>query len=84
VQPVGAVIKTPLQPAGPFVELTNENKKLVGRGIDPGGEIDDGFVQLIDGEVAVGDVGERGHGVFLDWVAGKLVLYPVFHLTSTT
>ena len=44
VQPVRTVQKTPLEPAGAFVELADEHQEFVGGGIDSGGKIDDGAV----------------------------------------
>jgi hypothetical protein len=73
-----------LEPPGAFVEFTYEYQEIVGRGVDSGGEIDDGAVELIDGEATVADAvrdpvmdpvrdrirvsGGRAHVTFLEYI----------------
>ena len=54
VQPLGAVLEAPLEPPRTLVELANEDEKLIGRGIDVGGEGYDGVVEIVDSDAALG------------------------------
>ena len=53
VQPLGTVIKTPLQPAGAFVELANEYQQFIRGGIDVAGETADTAIEFVDGNKTV-------------------------------
>ncbi len=52
-QPVGTVIKTPFEPAGPFVELANQQQQFIGGGIDAGRQTNDTAVEFVDGKQPV-------------------------------
>ncbi|MEX2124114.1 MAG: hypothetical protein WD795_09495 [Woeseia sp.] len=70
VQPVRTVPETPAEPAGPFVEAAEQDEQIVAFGVDAGGELDDGAVELVDGGMAVGIGkgvdGHRGTSVWLE------------------
>src|SRR5690606_24069768 len=53
VEPFGAALEAPLEPAGALVEAADEDEKVVRRGVDPGGEIDDRAVELVDRDVVI-------------------------------
>jgi len=66
VQPLGAGLESPFEPPRALVELANEHQQLVGCGVELGGEVDDGPVEVIDGEAALGDGSGAGHEILLD------------------
>ena len=75
MQPVGAVLEAPAEPAGAFVEAADQDQQVVSGGIDAGGEADESAVEVVDGAVPLAagiDIGTEirahfGTSLWLEW-----------------